>query len=414
MKQMFHDSVWQVRDFRRLALGRSVAAAGTGLVTVVQLLRAHGGGPDVIMLLLLAEAIPPILFAGLIGQIADRRDSRSVLAIGIAAQTAACLLLATNPNLALTCAAMACLSAGAALSGPIWMVLVPMVVGERRVGAAIGGQQALRAALAPLGAGAGGLLFSGVGTGVAMLVSTACYLQLGVVALRLGVRRRGEPGVASTPSSSVRSRLQRSLVPDLSLLRRDRFVWRLTLSVVPLIVVVQGVNVLEVLLARNDIGVSAAQFGASEVAAGVGAVLGAGVAGRVVGAQGRGWSILGGFGACSAAIGALGATRTVGWYFALLVIVGFGAGVANACFGALFIGRTPAAERGRVSASINGLMLTAATSSIALGGVCGVLIGVRASFVAAGLAGLAVLAVAAAFLPRTPTTAHTPSLTPAH
>lgn len=71
MKQIFQDSVWRVRDFRRLALGRSVALAGATLVTIVQLLRltAQGGGPDVIMLLLLAEALPSIALAGLIGQV---------------------------------------------------------------------------------------------------------------------------------------------------------------------------------------------------------------------------------------------------------------------------------------------------------------------------------------------------------
>lgn len=313
---------------------------------------------------------------------------------------------------------MAILSAGAALASPVWTVLVPMVVGEKRIGAAIGGQQAMSATLAPLGAGAGGLLFSGLGSGIAMLVSAACYLQLLVVALRLGTRRRSCTIAVTDPSVRIAARMRQSLVPDLSLLRRDRFVWRLVLSVVPLVVVAQGTNVLEVSLARNDIGVSAAVFGWSEILAGAGTVLGATLAGLITSARRRGWAIMGGLTAVASAIVALGVTRTVIMYFALLVVLGLGSGVSNSCFGALFIERTPAAERGRISASVNGLMQTAVISSLGLGGLLGGLLGVRNSFLAAGFAGLAVLAVAAVLLPRTPTTAPatapTPSLAPAH
>ncbi len=403
MKQTFHESVWRIRDYRRLALGRSIAAAGTALITVVQLLRLtdHGGGPDVIMLLLLAEALPPILLAGTIGQIADHLDSKPVLAVGIAAQSSAALLLVSSPGLLLTCCAMALLSSGASLVGPIFMVLVPMVVGEKRIGAAIGGQQALTSALGPVGAGAGGLLYGGFGAGASVLVASVLYLQLFIVSMRLGVRRSVQP-VPATGGTACRFR---KLLPDTTLLRRDRFVWLLTLSVVPLIVVVQGVNVLEVSLARNDLGASAAQFGFSEVAAGAGAVLGAALAAKILGTRLRGWVILGGFGACSAAIAVLGTVHTVGAYFALLPVIGLGAGMANACFGALFISRTPAPERGRVTASINGLVLTAVTSSVALGGISGGLLGVRAAFVAAGSTGLVVLATAAIALDRAPTTA---------
>lgn len=420
MKQTFQDSVWRVRDFRKLALGRSIASAGVGLVTIVQLLRlvAHGGGSEVIMLLLLADSLPPILLAGIIGQIADRRDSRVVLAVGITGQVLACLILATTPRLTVTCLAMATLSAGAALSSPVWMVLVPVVVGEERIGAAIGGQQAMTATLAPLGAGAGGLLFSGVGSGIAMLVSAICFVQLLVVAMRLGARRAAQTISVAQPAVRITARLRRSLLPDLSLLRRDRFVWRLILSVVPLVVVVQGINVLEVSLARTDIGISAALYGWSEILVGAGTVVGAFVAGRMAGPRFRGWAIVGGLSAVASAIAALGATYTVLMYFALLAVIGLGSGLSNACFGALFIERTPVTQRGRVSASVNGLMQTAAISSLGLGGLFGALIGVRASFIAAGCAGLAVLAVSAVLLPRTPTTLPTvtpsPTLTPTH
>ena len=399
MKRIFHGSVWQVRDFRRLAVGRSVAAAGAGMVLIVQLLRlsAQGAGSDRIMVLLFAEVVPVILGAGLIGRAADRRDSRGVLAVGIAAEIAACLVLATTPGFAVTCAAIALLSAGTSLVTPVWSVLVPMVVGEDRVGAAVGGQQALTAALAPLGAGAGGLLYSSVGGGGAMLVAAGCYLYLALVAQRLKVRRRAVVVVEAEGPG-----LRQLLMPDVGALRRDRLLWCLLSCMVPLVVVLQGLNVLEVSLARHDIGVRAAQFGCSEIAAGAGTVVGASLAGRIQDPRTRGWSILAGLATAAAALGALGVTTTVAAYFALLVVVGCGVGVSNSSFGALFITRTPPSGRGRVSAAINGLMQSASTAAIALGGLLGVLLGIRSAFVVSGIAGLAVLATGAVVLARTP------------
>ena len=408
MKRKLHDSVWRVRDFRRLAVGRSVAAAGAGLVLVVQLLRlsAQGAGSDRIMVLLFAEVVPVILGAGLIGRAADRRDSRGVLAVGIAAEVSACLLLATAPRFLLTCAGIALLSAGTALVAPVWSVLVPMVVGEDGVGSAVGAQMALTAVLAPLGAGAGGVLFSTIGGGGAMLASAGCYLYLAVVAFRLKVRRR-----AVEATDDAGPGLRQLLMPDLRLIRADRLLWCLTSSMVPLIVVLQGLNVLEVSLARHDIGVSAAQFGCSEIAAGAGTVLGASLAGRIQGSRRRGWAILAGLAAAAAALGTLGVATTVAAYFALLVVVGCGVGVSNSSFGALLITRTPVFGRGRVSAAINGLMQSASTAAIALGGLLGVLLGIRLAFVVSGIAGLAVLATGAMVLARTPTE-HAPDVHP--
>ncbi|MBO1753878.1 MFS transporter [Allobranchiibius sp. CTAmp26] len=401
MKQAFHDSVWRMRDFRRLAVGRSVAAAGAGMVLIVQLLRlsAQGAGSDRIMMLLFAEVVPVILGAGLIGRAADHRDSRGVLTLGIAAEVAACLVLATAPDFAVTCAAIALLSAGTSLVAPVWSVLVPMVVGEDRVGAAVGGQQSLTAALAPLGAGAGGVLYSSVGGGGAMLCAAGCYLYLAVVALRLKVRRRAVVAAAGAD----RSGLRQLLAPDLGALQGDRLIWCLLSCMVPLVVVLQGLNVLEVSLARHDIGVSAAQFGCSEIAAGVGTVVGAALAGRIEGARTRGWAMLLGLTAAAAALGILGVATTVPAYFGLLVVVGAGVGVSNTSFGALFITRTPSERRGRVSAAVNGLMQAASTAAIALGGLLGVLLGIRPAFVVSGLAGLVVLATGAVVLARTST-----------
>ncbi|UIJ35889.1 MFS transporter [Allobranchiibius sp. GilTou73] len=399
MKQILHASVWRIRDFRRLAVGRSVAAAGAGMVLIVQLLRltAQGAGSGRIMVLLLAEVVPAILCAGPIGRAADHRDSRGVLTVGIAAQVAACLVLATVPGFALTCAAIALLSVGTSLVAPVWSVLVPIVVGEGRVGAAVGAQQALTAALAPVGAGAGGVLYSSVGGGGAMLVAAGCYLYLAVVALRLKVRRRALAAEAIGPG------LRQLLMPDLGAVRRDRLLWCLLSCMVPLVVVLQGLNVLEVSLARHDIGVSAAQFGCSEIAAGVGTVAGAALAGRIARDRTRAWAMLTGLSAAAAALGVLGVATTVIAYFGLLVVVGAGVGVSNTSFGALFIIRTPSELRGRVSAAVNGLMQTSSTAAIALGGLLGVLLGVRPAFMVSGVAGLAVLAIGAAVLARTST-----------
>jgi MFS family permease len=74
------------------------------------------------------------------------------------------------------------------------------------------------------------------------------------------------------------------------------------------------------------------------------------------------------------------------------MVAAFGTG--NAATGALLMSRTTDAQRGRVSAALNGLARTASLIALGLGGMSNVLLGARWTFVVAGIAGAITMAVA--------------------
>jgi MFS family permease len=81
-------------------------------------------------------------------------------------------------------------------------------------------------------------------------------------------------------------------------------------------------------------------------------------------------------------------------FAAAWAIVGVANGIANVDATTLLLGRTPDFCRGRVLATVNGMVRGSSLAAMLLGGLGGTLLGPRATFVAAGaLMALAALAL---------------------
>lgn len=391
MKRLFQieSGIWTISDVRLILPARTLALAGNALAIVTLLLQAYdrGLGTVGIAVLLVGLALPAIATMGIAGRLADTHDSRLLLVAGIAVQVLALVLLALSPTAVLTLVGVVLLELGQAVIGPVWTGLLPRVVGEESIGTAIAWQQGLGAVAAPIGAALGGVLYGSFGARPALLAAAGAFAALGCVVPAIRTRRhvasesRGADGVAHPAVSS-------RILDGVAILRRDRVVWPTFLALLPMIVMVEGVNAVEVVLARDTLGATPAQYGLGELAAGIGGVLGAAVAGRVRGVHAWVRGTIGGFAIACAAIAAAGAAPSFWIYLAIMVVVAGAAGVGNASNGALVVTRTPDAQRGTVGAALNGIARTGTILALALGGAMGAIASPRAVFIVGGLLGL--------------------------
>ena len=96
------------------------------------------------------------------------------------------------------------------------------------------------------GPAAGGLLSGWGGTGLVFTVASGCYVAMGLGALLIRTRR----GTAAERAGQAKP----ALLDGLRLIRRDSLVWALVLGAMFFIVVGEATNVLEVFLARDELG----------------------------------------------------------------------------------------------------------------------------------------------------------------
>lgn len=418
MKRLFHSSagVWAHRDVRIILPARTVALAGNAMAIITLLLQAHdrGAGTVGVAALLVCLVLPAIALMGLSGRLADTHDSRTLLAAGIGVQVAALVVLAYSPSLPMTLAGAILLELGQAVIGPVWTGLLPRVVGEGSVGQVIAWQQGLGAVAGPIGAAAGGVIYGSAGATPSLLGAAGAFGVLWLAAWAIRTRRHlaAEAARATGLARSVAAAdgperpaddeqsahddvpardPARRLLPGLAILRHDALVWPVILALLPMVVLLEGVNAVEVFLARDVLQATPAQYGLGELAAGAGGVLGALIAGRLRGDRAWVRGTIYGFALASVMVALAGGAPSFWVYLGLMVGVSGAAGVANAANGALVVTRTADAQRGTVGATLAGLARTGSVVALAVGGLVGTVASPRAVFICGGLAGTCVV-----------------------
>ena len=245
---------------------RTVSLAGDALAMIALILRVHsqGGGTAGIALLMIAFALPTVLAMGVAGHIADRFDSRPVLLISTAVQMLACAGLASFENRWSTYAFVVLLQCGQAVANPTWGALTPRIVGDEDMGRVLALQQSLVAVTGILGAAMAGVLVGTHGTSTALWVDFATFgavlLAAGLVRTRRGGRHEASERYA-VPVAASREVASPRTLDGLRILKRDRLVWLIFSWTIPFIIVLEGVNVVEVFLVRDDLGASPTTFG---------------------------------------------------------------------------------------------------------------------------------------------------------
>lgn len=392
MKEKLQESLWRHRDVRLIVPARALSVFGDGLLSVVLLLRVYdsGVGPWGITGLLICEGAPLILLIGLAGRVADRYDSRHVLALALGGQVVGCLALSMFDDLVATFALTLVVQAGQAFSGPTWSALTPRIVGDEALGKLVALQQGFSMALLPVGAAAGSVLYGWTSARPVILLDAATFALLLCTALAVRTRRGGARDETMQRAGTG------SATGGLRIIRSDRLLWPLLVTALGMVLAAGGTNVLDVFLVRDVLGMSAGWYGVTEVAFTVGAIGGSLWAGRIDQDRTRVRATLAGFLAIALGVLAFGTAPTYWLILVLCVEIGVALGAMNACFGTLLITRTPDEARGRVSSSVNGLMQVTNVTSLVVFGAIGTSLGVRNTYLFAGALSVVLVSLSAA------------------
>ncbi|MEV6285298.1 MFS transporter [Kribbella sp. NPDC051770] len=393
MKQTLQVSIWSFRDIRLVLPARALSYAGDSVALVALMLRvSETGGPGAVTALLLAFAVPTVAMIPFAGRIVDGYDSRAVLVCASLLQVVAGLGLAFSHGLAETLALVCLLQVGQAVAGPAWAALIPRIVGEQLVGRATGTSQALVGVATLAGSAAGGVLVSWSGERGALLVDTATFGVVALVALAVRTRRR-------PVADAVRE--QGALTAGLRSLLGDPLLRILVVCLWVFVVVGEAVNVVEVFLVTDELGLDAAGYGWVMAAQGGGAILGAWGTGRLTSATGRSRAMLAGMAAIGAACVLMGVAGGAFALFVGAVVVGAGGGLLNAASSTLIVTRTAEEVRGRAIAALGGTVRACSLVALPLGGLLAAVLGTRTTFVVCGIACGVAAALAAVLVVRT-------------
>jgi MFS family permease len=399
--------LWRNRDFLIAGTARFVATAGMGAVVVSVMLHLQNAaaagqtpvaGPWLVAAYLLCSALPLVLLAPWAGRLADTMDSRTLATASSAVSAAAVAGMGLGMQylenyLPVLFAMTFLLDAAQAVASPTWQALLPRIVGEDRTPRAMGTMQATIMIAGMAGPAAGGLLSGWGGTGLVFAVASGCYVAMALGALLIRTRR----GTASERAGQAKP----ALLDGLRLIRRDGLVWALVLGAMFFIIVGEATNVLEVFLARNELGATETQYGLLSAAFGLGMAAGAAMAGRIRTPRVRLRVLLAAMTGASGFLVLTGMVPSVELLFAAYTGTGAACGVLNACFGAIAILRIPESGRGQAMAIVGGMTRAVSIGALALGGLLGAVVPVRVSFVFTGAAGaLVALALTAYVLPR--------------
>jgi MFS family permease len=388
MKQPLQISIWSFRDLRLVLPARAVSYAGDSIALVALMLRvSDDGGAAAITALLLAFALPTVVMIPFAGRIVDSYDSRTVLVWSSLLQAAAGIGLAFSHGLAATLALVGILQLGQAVAGPAWGALIPRIVGEELVGRSTGTSQALIGVATLAGSGLGGVLVGWSPRG-ALLVDASTFVGLALIARLVRTRRRPEPG-------AVRER--GSMTAGLRSIFADDLLRILVPALWVFILVGEAVNVVEVFLITDEIGLGPTGYGVVLAAQGAGAIAGAWLTGRLKGDLGRSRAVLAGMAGIGVSCVLMGLAGNVVVLVIGAVMIGLASGMLNAAVSTLLVTRTSEHKRGRVIAALGGTARACSLLALLLGGAAGALLGTRPTFISAGV--LAALAALVALVP---------------
>ena len=326
--------------------------------------------------LMIAMAAPVVLMMRWAGRVSDRFDSRRVLLVAVGVQICACILLVTAVDyqpywlLYFSCVIY---QTGYSFANPVWMALIPRIVGEHGVQRLAGIQLLVGSLATPIGAALGGVLVETTGFQAVPLVSSIALIIVGFCAWAIGTRRKG------TDRATLPLR-----TGGLSYIRNDKVLVGTLVGVVIAALVIQGVNVVEVYLVRKDLGVSAAQYGLTKVFFASGTIIASLLVSHLSSDRQRAWAISGGFACCAVALILMSRVESFSAYLAFDIVLGFGNAMINGALGPLFLLRTSEANRGKVSATLNGVLSTSTIFALIIGGVSGEWLDPRQIYLIAG------------------------------
>jgi MFS family permease len=378
-------SLLRNRDFVLAVAARTASLVGDIAALVALTLRTQPNGAWAVSGLLIAGFLPMVVMTPIAGVLADRVDSRTLLAAAGLAQFGTCLVLAQVDAQAAVLGLVFLLGCGDAITGATWTALLPGIVGDERLGAAIGIRQAAATVAGVAAPALGGLLTGLGGAGLVLNLDAVTFLAVGGAAPLLGHRRGRTPTAATDADGRA----------GFSVIRRDPVLRGLIGALFVFCLVAGMVNVISVFLIRQTLDASTTWFGVEAAVSSAAMTGGALLFGRVNGLRRLvGVGLVGMAGMSVACIG-YGVAPTITWLMIPAALCGFANAALNVSVGTVTMLRTPEAARGRVAAAISGVTSAGLIASMALGGALATVLTPREIFACAGVGTLAIPALLA-------------------
>jgi MFS family permease len=365
--------------------------AGTAMFTadfaLTLRLQNEGHGGFAVAALIICATLPLVLLAPFTGRMADRFDSRALMASSGLLQTAAIVAMAFTDNLYALFALVILNACGTAITQPVVSALVPVMAEQADLPRAIALVQTGTLIGLATGPAAAGFLIGAHGEGAALGMAAACAVTRVLLCCDIRTRRGGVRRDLTVPTGKDRAAWR---------LGGDKLLTAMALGLSAVIAAMSAVNVLSVFLVRESYGASESLYGLIKACWIVGMVAGAWIAAAVVRRLDRdvqlAWMLM----ACLAGVGLVCFGQGMPLFTVLLLVpLNFIGGVFNAgensALGIALVRRVPEDFRGRANAAVNGRVNAAQLIGFLLGGAMSTLMDVRIAFMAVGLVSIAIV-----------------------
>ncbi len=368
------------RDFALAVGARATSFIGDEAAVVALTLALAPHGPWAVALLMLAGFAPLIVMAPITGVLVDRYDSRRLLVCTGSAQAVICLALAFTTSLPTTIGLVALLGAGQSIVSSTWSALVPGIVGKQNMARAVGLSQAFTNSAMVIAPAVGGVLVGIGGAKLALLLDVGTFAVLVVAGASVRHRRQVTRAAGEPTRWKEGARV----------IRADRVLAMLIGMLFTFALLGAMVNVVGVFLIRYTLHAGPGWYGAESAVFGCAMVLGSLCMSRISGEHRLIQSTM--LSMMMLAVSMIGYASAPGilWLFFPAVVGGLGNALLNASVNTVVALRIPEEVRGRVAATLGGVMSGAMAGAILLGGVAANLLTPREVFLLAGIVGLAV------------------------
>ncbi|GAA2145227.1 MFS transporter [Glycomyces algeriensis] len=365
--------------------------AGTAMFTadfaLTLRLQTEGYGGIAIAALIICATLPLVLLAPFTGRMADRFDSRALMAVSGLVQTAAIVAMAFTDNLYGLYGLVIVNAAGTAVLQPVVSALVPTMASREDLPRAVALVQTGTLVGLAAGPAAAGFLIGANGVGAALALAAACAMARVLLCCDIRTRRGGMRRPVAAKEALVGAGWS---------LGGDRLLTVVVVAFSAVIAALCAVNVLSVFLVREVYDATESMYGLIKACWTAGMVVGAWIAAAVIRRLDRdvqlAWMVM----ACLAGVGLVCFGQGMPLFTVLLMVplnlLGgmFNAG-ENSALGIAVARRVPEAFLGRANAAVHGRLAAAQLIGFLLGGAMSVVMDVQVAFAAVGLLSIAIV-----------------------
>jgi DHA3 family macrolide efflux protein-like MFS transporter len=357
------------KKIHAIIIARALSMLGSELTVFTLVLKEKDRGPWMIAALLIAGALPLILFAPWAGLLADRFSTKLVVPASTIAQAVLVLSFTKQNNISLILITLFLSNTFGAVAGPAFSALLRQLTARNDMARVMGSAQSWFAFATMFAPALGGLLVGSTGYVWPFLIDASTFLLIATVPLLLHVNREGVCAQGPTNSQAM---------AGFRYIFSDKLMRALIVLLSVLIFAVGFINVGEVFLITNILHAGVFAYGLVGAGFAIGVILGGVCVSvfKVPETQHPAIIILA-LGFMSATIFGVSIARNWETVLVLLFFIGIAYSFLQAFITSLFMNAAPSEIQGRIAAGINGVVSTGSILSFAIAGTAFRIFGIR-------------------------------------